>query len=226
MEKVDKKLIALIKQNLRHKLQGIQFMNRISLRIHCDFCNTHGHNVNNCRNPELNQIENELYCEKEKILADENDNHIIHLCAKINSIFGTNLTKLKAYAMIKCKYRQQRRQPDFHEYIANYIYENEMHTNVNVSISHNYIPFHENDAVQYLIDINEMVLEEPSRNVQWIVVKEMHLDSNECSICYENFPSSTFAQIDCNHTFCVTCVKNLTKCALCRSPIKTIKTLY
>jgi hypothetical protein len=232
-------LILILKNN-----DKLKSMNRIStyLRLHCDFCGIIGHCVNNCRNPELNQIENELYLEKEQILMNpniENCDYTIHLCAKINSIFGTNLSKLKAYAMIKCKYREPRQirrqtqiEPDLHEYVANYVYHNDLPTNVR--ISHDYIPFDENDAVQYLIDLDEIPrirTNIKNKNVKWVVVKENpSLSCNECPICYENFPSSKIAQLDCNHIFCITCTKKISKsntnimCALCRTPITCIKT--
>lgn len=203
-------------------------------RIQCDFCNVPGHNINNCTNPELNQIENELYCEKEKIYMDPNIpnyNRIIFLYNKITSIFGENLIKLKAYAIIKCKYREPQRrieEADLYEHIGNYISLNDLQTNV--VISHDYIPFDENDAVQYLIDV-ESRPKIITNNVKWIVVKEIPcLTSNECVICYETFPTSKFAQMDCEHVFCINCTKKLTKstkeimCALCRSPINNIKT--
>ena len=205
--------------------------------IHCDFCNVDGHNVNNCRNPELNQIESELHDEKDKMIMDPNvptHNHIMNLCAKINSIFGENDKKLEAFAMIKCKYVRSRRQAGLYQYVANYIYENELPTNV--VISQDYIPFDENDAVQYLIDIDMPIVtltnETRRNNVKWVVVKETQcLTCNECPICYENFPSRKFAQMDCNHVFCVSCVKKIIKsnsnvvCALCRTPIQNIKTI-
>jgi hypothetical protein len=214
------------------------------LRIHCDFCNVNGHTVNNCRNPELNQIENELYCEKEKILMNPTiPNGSIELCGKITSIFGENIKKLKAYAIIKCKYREPRRrieEADLYEHIVTYVFLNDIPTNTNVSISHDYIPFDENDAVQYLINFDDFVDFddfEPTprithrKNVKWVFVKEIpSLTSNECPICYENFPSKNFAQMDCEHIFCITCAKKLIKsnknimCALCRSPIQNIKT--
>lgn len=209
------------------------------LNFRCEFCNVNGHTVNNCTNPELNQIEQDLYNEKEQILMDNNIliyNQITHLCDKINSIFGRNIEKLKAYAIIKCKYRSQNIDlSELYEYIGNYVFQNDLPTNI--VVSHDYIPFDENDAVQYLMDFdfrpsNKPKVSHSNSMIQWEVVKEMpHVTSNECPICYENFTTRHFAEINCKHVFCIKCIKKLSEpkpiamCALCRTPIKNIKTL-
>jgi len=42
----------------------------------------------------------------------------------------------------------------------------------------------------------------------------------ECPICFEN---NTLVITECHHSYCITCLKKLYKCAICRKKLMKIK---
>ena len=56
--------------------------------------------------------------------------------------------------------------------------------------------------------------------------------NNECPICFDNITSNTRAQIGCNHSFCIECIKEyiifnedkkILSCPCCRKSITNLK---
>lgn len=206
--------------------------------IYCQFCNNHGHTLNNCRNPELQEMDIRFHLEKEKIINDNNihfTHHKSQLFFKIKEIvepYG-DYNKTRAYAILKCRYRSLPNSDTINDVIhciTNYIYDNDF------SIQQDFIPFNDDDATQYLMEDNQVTIAnsnlKQSSHIDILLCKEIPSNLLECPICYENKEIIENVSLDCNHSFCKECMLNIFKmhktnqelsCALCRHEIKMFK---
>lgn len=132
----------------------------------CDFCFRYGHTFHECTDPELDIMLHNLYVERERIKTDMSlsEQHIeIHLYnyifikANVNE-YGRR--KWKSFA-IKMTGYVDNSNPDSDTvnwiyHIVKYILQNEPEM-TNNDESNDFIPFNENDAINYLTNFNDIV---------------------------------------------------------------------
>ena len=202
--------------------------------IYCPFCNRHGHTMNNCRNPELQEIGMTFHVEKEKIIND-NTIHFTHhknqLYLKIKEVIEQkwDYDQSRAYAILKCRYRPLPNSDTINDVIhciTNHIYDND------TILQQDFVPFNHDDATQYLMEDNQITIPKNSHIHISLCKEEPSNSSLECPICYENKQMIENVSLDCNHSFCKDCILNIFKmnknnqelaCALCRHEIQCVK---
>ena len=119
------------------------------------------------------------------------------------------------------------------------LYGRELPANTDIYIVIPQIPIHEFTEVTPFITVRDSAVIESIRNIV-VQVKEpdmnVSLDDSvkerDCIICMETFSKNTFASFQCNHEYCVKCIKKdiRTKCAknqafncpLCRANVTHI----
>jgi hypothetical protein len=145
---------------------------RINRFIHkeCDFCFRLGHTFNECTDPEMEIMLRNLYIERERIKTDISlsEQHIdIYLYNYILSKANVNsysLRKWKSFAIRKTGYTDESNlmlnsnsnNSKWMFHIVGYIMSSDMPIEDN-DVSDEFIPFNENDAVNYLTNFNDII---------------------------------------------------------------------
>ena len=201
---------------------------RVATPRRCSFCFGQGHNINNCDDNRLINIENE--CIQQKQLYAVSDNYIIMfrqwLCDKVLD----NAMIVKAFAVRKCGARIRSNIDECIENIVNYVYQ-DIPTNYNLdslmpSLYHRMLIFMNFEEIKAEINLNR----------KFNVVSKLEnfdIEENcECAICYnDDIKPSEIVKLNCTHTFCNSCIKksfqhtnrvSIPRCALCRSKISSV----
>jgi hypothetical protein len=140
-------------------------LNRNSL-VRCPFCSRYGHNVIDCNDAAFMTISASLIHMKINIM---NDNNISYndkkdvLCSLIRNNAERSTTegrRLKCYAIRNCNVRDEDDYFTWSMKICDKIYNmtnDEETTILNNQNSPDFLEFHENDAVSYLIDADNLI---------------------------------------------------------------------
>ena len=205
----------------------------------CSYCRETGHNISNCNHHSLIQFDSICLFKKSEINDPLRFAHWLGLTS-IESINGNTLVKAYGISKHGCILRD-----NMHviiEKITNKLY------NLVENIDEDYVrlPEMENSSAtsifNQMISFNLMtsLLLSP-RSVaaaqihpeEEIVIKLIYdetvhknVDSIECSICYETKNAAEMVQLNCNHSFCKCCTKQVVEtkpsCPYCRTKIDKI----
>ena len=204
----------------------------------CSYCRETGHNISNCKHSTLIHFDSICLFKKSEI----NDPLRFAQWLALISIENMNSnTLIKAYGISKhgCVLRD-----NMHvviEKITNKVYnlvENidedyvrlpEMENNSATSIFNQMISF--NLMTSLLLSPRSVAA--PIHPEEEIVIKLIYdenvhknVDSIECSICYETKNTTEIVQLNCNHSFCKCCTKQVVEtkpsCPYCRTKIDKI----
>ena len=196
----------------------------------CSFCFAQGHNINNCDDNRLINIENE--CMQQKQLYAVSDNYIVMfrnwLCNKVID----NAMLVKAFAVRKCGARIRSNIDECIEKIVNYVYQDTHNVYPNLdsimpSLYHSMLMFMN-------FEENEAKINVESKFNVVSKLENFDIEANfECAICYNDdaIQPANFVKLNCTHTFCNSCIKksfqhtsrlSIPCCALCRCEISSV----
>ena len=214
----------------------------------CSFCRSDTHNVSNCNDDRLVNFNQTLQDKRDELqyIQDAVDYFKIWL-------FSLDPELIKAYAVRYCHVNTRTPHENCVIKIIQHIWLAEINVNIPNQISINdYIPFIQETIRDYNIDYLDLRLsavlnaiesleEEASENkkhkIEVTLCVEIETENThskdveqptDCSICYNEIKKFDMVTLNCNHSFCVTCVKKtLTTCktdktpccALCRGEI-------
>lgn len=218
-------------------------LNRDRSRHKCSFCHHEGHNITTCNSNVLTSLNNYLIYLKSEFTIMNDGNRVLSIKAFENYLYDYSIqseNNIKLLKFIGCRFYNTRLRSmlqivinqmilrlydidinwiTFHEY--NFVPFNQ-HTPVRISyVLHGILLNYENQHYNNLEELNN------SPNFKIQLSNCENTLSNECSICYNTFEKKNCASFDCNHDYCIDCVKQLVNnkhknCPYCRDEIKNI----
>jgi len=205
----------------------------------CSYCKETGHNISNCNHSSLTHFDSICLFKKSELI--NNPLQFAQWLA-LTSIENVNCnTLIKAYGISKhgCVLRD-----NMHvviEKITNKLYnlvENinedyvrlpEMENSSATSIFNDMISFNLMTTLLSPRSVTAQIHPEEDEIVIKLIYDETvhkNVDSIECSICYETKNTAEIVQLNCNHSFCKCCTKQIVEtkpnCPYCREKINKI----
>jgi len=205
----------------------------------CSFCKSFTHNVTNCDNDRLLNF-------KENLISKRDDLREIHSIDFNNKIsyfetwlLGQNQKLVKSYAIRFCGAYARNTVEICAVKIINSIWNvNQDIWGNNQSQSSDFVSLPDSAnmeiAVEYLLGLRNN-RNQPDENRKFDIIPILCSASSnpqeECSICYEEIETSNMVSLNCNHSFCGTCLSQTFKkcnpnslpcCALCRTKIECV----
>ena len=223
-------------------------INLINTNRHkCSFCHCEGHNITTCNSTVLSSINNYLIYSKSEYLILHNDNRLLSIQAFENYLYdfcSQSENNLKLIKFVACRFYNVRLRSMI-QIAINQILLRLYDIDIAWLTFHeyNFVPFNENTPVRISNILNGILLNyaanEYMNNTNFntniiftdyqIKLKKIHdnNDNIECSICYNTVNKKNCASLDCNHEYCIDCVKQLINkkhknCPYCRENIKNI----
>jgi hypothetical protein len=176
----------------------------------CMICETGGHNVRACRNPEIVHFETDV-----QLLKVELNQLAYHLDERVDIdefeawLRMKDVKLVRAYALRRCGAFVRDDDDMCIEKIMTNLWGSES----------DLIPFEPVEPVAALVALVKKVI---------ISDTKPETETEECAICYEQTNWTDMVVLNCDHKFCSNCIQTSMKCiqnmtcAMCRSEIETL----
>lgn len=211
----------------------------------CSFCRSDAHNVLNCNDNRLINFNQTLQDKRNELQYIQDAVTYFKIW-----LFSLDPELIKAYAVRYCAVNTRTTHENCVIKIIQYIWLTEINISIPNEISiHDYIPFIQETIRDYNMDYLDLRLSAALNTIQSLEdeasetkkhkievtlcieidnTNSNDLEEQECSICYNENKICDMVTLNCNHSFCVTCIKKILTtcktdkkpcCALCRADI-------